>query len=156
MVRLRLYDILALLPPKTYEGKTVHSFYLFFFSELYIPIYLSNSFLLVQAASTLSWGSWWQSSLWQTTRPTPPPPCCARSVTTTTAFSWVHGFRRLTTNASRIKWVKSSIDVMNSNTSISYENEGVLISSVNSCSPTVRPAAELWSTIPPPSTCVFL
>lgn len=31
MVRLRLYDILALLPPKTYEGTTVTS--AFFFSQ---------------------------------------------------------------------------------------------------------------------------
>lgn len=29
-------------------------------------------------------------------------------------------------------------------------------SSLNSCSPTVRLAAELWNTIPPPSTCVSL
>ncbi len=27
MVRLRLYDILALLPPKTYEGNTVAFFF---------------------------------------------------------------------------------------------------------------------------------
>lgn len=34
MVRLRLYDILALLPPKTYEGNAISSaFFCFFFKD---------------------------------------------------------------------------------------------------------------------------
>ncbi len=47
-----------------------------------------------QAALMLFWGSWWQSSRSQITRPTPPHLCCARSVITTTVCWWAPGFRK--------------------------------------------------------------